>query len=146
MAFVVWAKYDFCFVGMGFPEVRSWGMEANGVGSKRILESADQAKSPHRILVRSLLKSRNQLREKYRALRAECKRWRNQAAAVERSRSTWRERALAQAARAQEDQAARADLESQLHQLREQAEQQEKESAALRARWAAREGAEKKGP
>ena len=65
-------------------------MEANGVGSKRILESADQAKSPRRILVRSLLKSRNKLREKYRELRAECKRWRNQAAAVERSRSTWR--------------------------------------------------------
>ena len=38
MTFVVWAYYDFCFVGMGFPEVRSLGMEANGVGSKRILE------------------------------------------------------------------------------------------------------------
>ena len=80
-------------------------MEANGVGSKRILESADQAKSPRRILVRSLLKSRNKLREKYRELRAECKRWRNQAAAVERSRSTWRERALAHEASAQEDRA-----------------------------------------
>ena len=90
MAFVVWAKCGFCFVRMGFPEVGSLGMEANGVGSKRILESADQAKSPRRILVRSLLKSRNKLREKYRELRAECKRWRNQAAAVERSRSTWR--------------------------------------------------------
>ena len=90
MAFGALSKYDFCFVGMGFPEVGSLGMEANGVGSKRILESADQAKSPRRILVRSLLKSRNKLREKYRELRAECKRWRNQAAAVERSRSTWR--------------------------------------------------------
>ncbi|MGD0040394.1 MAG: hypothetical protein ABSE84_08285 [Isosphaeraceae bacterium] len=145
MAFVVWAKYDFCFVGMGFPEVGSLGMEANGVGSKRILESADQAKSPRRILVRSLLKSRNKLREKYRELRAECKRWRNQAAAVERSRSTWRERALAHEARAQEDQAARANLESQLRQLREQSEQREVESAELRARLAALEGAEKKG-
>ena len=67
-------------------------MEANAVGPKRILKSTDEAKSPHRILVRSLLKSRNKLREKYRELRAECKRWRNQAAAVERSRSTWRER------------------------------------------------------
>ena len=38
MTFVVWAYYDFCFVGMGFPEVRSLGMEANGVGSKRILD------------------------------------------------------------------------------------------------------------
>ena len=80
-------------------------MEANAVGPKRILKSTDEAKSPHRILVRSLLKSRNKLREKYRELRAECKRWRNQAAAVERSRSTWRERALAHEARAQEDQA-----------------------------------------
>ena len=92
MAFGALSKYDFCFVGMGFPEVGSLGMEANGVGSKRILESADQAKSPRRILVRSLLKSRNKLREEYRELRAECKRWRNQAAAVERSRSTWRKR------------------------------------------------------
>ena len=145
MAFVVWAKCGFCFVRMGFPEVGSLGMEANGVGSKRILESADQAKSPRRILVRSLLKSRNKLREKYRELRAECKRWRNQAAAVERSRSTWRKRALAHEARAQEDQAARANLESQLRQLREQSEQREVESAELRARLAALEGAEKKG-
>ena len=79
-------------------------MEVNAVGPKRILKSTDEAKSPHRILVRSLLKSRNKLREKYRELRAECKRWRNQAAAVERSRSTWRKRTLAHEARAQEDQ------------------------------------------
>ena len=145
MAFGALSKYDFCFVGMGFPEVGSLGMEANGVGSKRILESADQAKSPRRILVRSLLKSRNKLREKYRELRAECKRWRNQAAAVERSRSTWRERALAHEASAQEDRAARAKLESQLQQLREQSERREVESAELCARLAALEGAEKKG-
>ena len=145
MAFRALSKYDFCFVGMGFPEVGSLGMEANGVGSKRILESADQAKSPRRILVRSLLKSRNKLREKYRELRAECKRWRNQAAAVERSRSTWRERALAHEASAQEDRAARAKLESQLQQLREQSERREVESAELRARLAALQGAEKKG-
>ena len=144
MAFGALSKYDFCFVGMGFPEVGSLGMEANGVGSKRILESADQAKSPRRILVRSLLKSRNKLREKYRELRAECKRWRNQAAAVERSRSTWRERTLAHEASAQEDRAARAKLESQLQQLREQSERREVESAELRARLAALEGAEKK--
>ena len=110
-------------------------MEANAVGPKRILESTDEAKSPHRILVRSLLKSRNKLREKYRGLRAECKRWRNQAAAVERSRSTWRKCALAHEARAQEDQAARANLESQLRQLREQSEQREVESAELRMDW-----------
>ena len=64
-------------------------MDANGTGSTRILQHAEEAKSPRRILVRSLLKSRNKLRAKYRELRAECKRWRNQAAAVERSRSTW---------------------------------------------------------
>src|SRR5271157_1924060 len=34
MAFRALSKYDFCFVGMGFPEVGSLGMEANGVGSK----------------------------------------------------------------------------------------------------------------
>ena len=120
-------------------------MEANGVGSKRILESADQAKSPRRILVRSLLKSRNKLREKYRELRAECKRWRNQAAAVERSRSTWRKRALAHEAIAQEDRAARAKLESQLQQLREQSERREVESAELRRDWPPWKGRKKKG-
>src|SRR5271157_6050607 len=135
----------FLFRSDGVSEARSSGMEANAVGPKRILESTDEAKSPHRILVRSLLKSRNKLREKYRGLRAECKRWRNQAAAVERSRSTWRERALAHEARAREDQAARANLESQLRQLREQSAQREVESAELRARLAALEGAEKKG-
>src|SRR5271157_4504972 len=31
MAFRALSKYDFCFVGMGFPEVGSLGMEANGV-------------------------------------------------------------------------------------------------------------------
>jgi hypothetical protein len=145
MAFGALAEYDFCFVGMTFPEVRSSGMEANAVGSKRILESPEEAKSPRRILVRSLLKSRNKLRAKYRELRAQCKRWRNQAAAVERSRGTWRQRAMAQEARAREDQAARAVVESQLQQLREQSERREAESAELRARLTALEGSEKKG-
>ena len=36
MALRALSKYDFCFVGMEFPEVGSLGMEANGVGSKRI--------------------------------------------------------------------------------------------------------------
>src|SRR5208282_1042930 len=145
MAFGALAEYDFCFVGMTFPEVRSSGMEANAVGSKRILESPEEAKSPRRILVRSLLKSRNKLRAKYRELRVQCKRWRNQAAAVERSRGTWRQRAMAQEARAREDQAARAVVESQLQQLREQSERREAESAELRARLTALEGSEKKG-
>lgn len=48
-------------------------MEAIAARSRRILESPDEAKSPQRILVRSLLKSRNKLRVKYRELRAECK-------------------------------------------------------------------------
>lgn len=69
-------------------------MEATAADAKRILECVEEAKSPHRILVRSLLKSRNALRVKYRELRAECKRWRNQAAAVAGSRDAWRERAL----------------------------------------------------
>src|SRR5271157_2718609 len=63
----------FLFRSDGVSEARSSGMEANAVGPKRILESTDEAKSPHRILVRSLLKSRNKLPEKYRGLRAECK-------------------------------------------------------------------------
>jgi len=69
-------------------------MEATASGAKRILECVEEAKSPQRILVRSLLKSRNSLRVKYRELRAECKRWRNQAAAVAKSRDAWRHRAL----------------------------------------------------
>ena len=46
MAFGALSKYDFCFVGMGFPEVGSLGMEANGVGSKRILESTIRRSLP----------------------------------------------------------------------------------------------------
>lgn len=120
-------------------------MDAATVGTKRILQDVEEAKSPHRMLVRSLLNSRNKLRAKYRELRAECKRWRNQASAVERSRSTWRERALAQEASAQEDRAARVAVESQLQQCREQSAQREVELIELRARLAALEGAEKKG-
>jgi chromosome segregation ATPase len=120
-------------------------MEAKTVEPTRILQRAEEAKSPQRILVRSLLKSRNTLRAKYRKLRAECKRWRNQAAAVERSRSTWRHRARVSEARAQEEQAARAAVASQLHQLREQAEQRDAELAQARTRLTALEGAEKRG-
>ena len=119
-------------------------MEAAAVGTKRLLQNIEEASSPHRILLRSLLKSRNKLRAKYRELRAECKRWRNQAAAVERSRSTWRERALAQEASAGEDRAARTALELDWQLLREQSERREAELAELRLRLAALE-AEKKG-
>ena len=118
-------------------------MDAATVKTKRILQDVEEAKSPDRILLRSLLKSRNKLRAKYRELRAECKRWRNQATAVERSRSTWHERALAQEASAQEDRAARAAAESQLQHFREQSEQREVELIELRERLAALEGAEK---
>ncbi len=48
-------------------------MEAEAVESKRILECPDEAKSPQRILVRSLLESRNKLRAKCRELRADCR-------------------------------------------------------------------------
>jgi hypothetical protein len=88
------------------------GMEAIASRSKGLLECVEEAKSPHRILVRSLLKSRNTLRAKYRDLRAECKRWRNQAAAVEKSRAAWRHRALATAAALRDERAGRAALES----------------------------------
>jgi hypothetical protein len=120
-------------------------MEANETGSTRTLQCPEEAKSPQRILVRSLLKSRNKLRAKYRELRAECKRWRNQAAAVERSRITWRERALTGEATAEKEHAERVAVESQLQQVREQSERHEAELAALRAQLAAPEGAEKRG-
>lgn len=121
-------------------------MEARTAEPKRILEDIDEAKSPHRILVRSLLNSRNKLRAKYRKLRADCKRWRNQAAAVERSRSQWHERAEANEALAREAQAAREAVTIELQDLREQAEQRAVELTELRAQLTAREGAEKKGP
>jgi hypothetical protein len=130
---------------MTFEESWSLGMEANALGSKRILQCAEEAKSPQRILVRSLLKSRNQLRAKYRALRVECKRWRNQAAAVERSRLTWRERAQTGEVTAEIERAQRVAVESQLQQLREQSAEREAELASLRAQLAAPEGAEKRG-
>jgi len=40
-------------------------MEAAVVGTKRVLRNVEEAKSPHRILLRSLLKSRNKLRARY---------------------------------------------------------------------------------
>lgn len=120
-------------------------MEAESVATKRILQDVEEAKTPGRILLRSLLKSRNKLRAKYRQLRAECKRWRNQSAAVERSRSTWRERAMTQEASLREEHAARVTLEAQLQLLLGQAQQREEELTELRTQLAALEGAEKKG-
>jgi hypothetical protein len=120
-------------------------MEAQAVGTKRLLQNVDEAQSPHRILLPSLLRSRNKLRAKYRELRAECKRWRNQAAAVERSRSRWHQRALTGEATAQRERAERVAVESQMQQLREQSQQREAELAALRAQVADSEGAKKKG-
>lgn len=119
-------------------------MEAQEVGTKRILQSVDEAQSPHRILLPSLLRSRNKLRAKYRELRAECKRWRNQAAAVERSRNSWHQRALTGEATAQQERAERVAVESQLQQLRAQSEGRETELAAFRAQLAAPERAEKR--
>jgi chromosome segregation ATPase len=120
-------------------------MEAQAVGTKRLLQHVEDAQTPHRILLPSLLRSRNQLRAKYRALRAECKRWRNQAAAVERSRSRWHQRALIGEATAQREQVERVAVESQIQQLREQSQQREAELAALCAQLADSEGAKKKG-
>lgn len=120
-------------------------MEAIANRPKRILERAEDAKSPHRILLPSLLKSRNKLRAKYRELRADCKRWRNQVAAVERSRTSWRELAETGEATAQREKAERVALESQLQQIREQSQEREAELSALRAQLAASEEAEKKG-
>jgi hypothetical protein len=121
------------------------GMEASASGSKRILECAEEAKSPQRILVRSLLKSRNQLRAKYRELRAECKRWRNQAAAVEKSRAAWRRRAEATAVALRDEQAERAALEAQLQEVRQRSAARDVESAASRAQETVPDGAEKRG-
>jgi hypothetical protein len=123
----------------------SLGMEAKTEEPKRILQDIDEAKSPQRILVRSLLKSRNKLRAKYRELRTECKRWRNQAAAEERSRSQWRERAKANEATAREERAAREAVAVRLQEVRAQAEQRAVELAELRGQLAAREGSKKKG-
>jgi hypothetical protein len=69
-------------------------MEATAA-AKRVRECVDEAKSPQRILVRSLLKSRNALRLKYREPRVECKRCRDRAAAVAKWRDARRRRALA---------------------------------------------------
>lgn len=120
-------------------------MEAKAEEPKRILEDIDEAKSPHRILVRSLLKSRNRLRAKYRQLRTQCKRWPNQAAAVERSRSQWRQRAQDNQAKAQEDRTALQAATAELQELGQQAEQQALELTELRAQLAAQQRAEKKG-
>lgn len=121
------------------------GMEAKTEEPKRILQDIDEAKSPRRILVRSLLKSRNTLRAKYRALRGECKRWRNQVAAVERSRSQWRERAQAHEAKAREERAAREAVTAELQAFRQQAEPHAVELTVGRAHLTDREQAEKKG-
>jgi 2-succinyl-5-enolpyruvyl-6-hydroxy-3-cyclohexene-1-carboxylate synthase len=120
-------------------------MEATTLGSRRILECAEEAKSPQRILVRSLLKSRNKLRAKYRDLRAECKRWRNQVAAVEKSRSAWCRRALTAEAALQNEQAERAMLQAQEQKLRESSTAPDAALAGSPTRPTALERAEKKG-
>jgi predicted nucleic acid-binding Zn-ribbon protein len=120
-------------------------MEATAAQSRRVLESPEEAKSPQRILVRSLLKSRNKLRAKYREVRSECKRWRNQAAAVEKSRSAWRQRALAGEMALQHDQAERAALQAQVQELRESSVGREAASDSLHPLPADPRGTEKKG-
>lgn len=117
-------------------------MEATASGAKRILECVEEAKSPHRILVRSLLKSRNSLRVKYRELRAECKRWRNQAAAVTKSRDAWRRRALTGEVALRDQRASRAALEARPP---EPSAASPAEPAATRIRPPDPEGVEKRG-
>jgi hypothetical protein len=119
-------------------------MEATASGAKRILECVEEAKSPQRILVRSLLKSRNALRAKYRELRAECKRWRNQATAVAKSRDAWRRRALAGEAALHDQRAGRAALEARMPRPSEPSTAPA-EPATAGARPADPEGGEKRG-
>jgi hypothetical protein len=119
-------------------------MEATVSGAKRILECVEEAKSPQRILVRSLLKSRNALRAKYRELRAECKRWRNQAAAVAKSRDAWRRRARVGEAALREERAGCAALEARLPRPSEPSTDPT-EPATAGARPADPEGGEKRG-
>jgi len=117
-------------------------MEATASAARRSLECVEEAKSPHRILVRSLLQSRNALRAKYRELRAECKRWRNQAAAVAKSRDAWRRRALAGEAALRDPHAGRAALAARAP---EPSAASPAEPAAARARPPDPEGVEKRG-
>jgi hypothetical protein len=120
-------------------------MEAAASEAKRILECVEEAKSPRRILVRSLLKSRNALRAKYRELRAECKRWRNQAAAVAKSRDAWRRRALAGEAALRDERAGRPAPEARAPGPPEPSADPAAEPADPRARSADPEGVEKRG-
>lgn len=120
-------------------------MEATASATKGILECVEEAKSPRRILVRSLLKSRNTLRAKYRELRAECKRWRNQAAAVERSRAAWRRRALAAEAGLPDERVGQAAPESRSQESLEPAATPAAESASCPTPQLVSGGAVKKG-
>ena len=117
------------------------GREAEAMGASPILEHAEDAKTPHRILVRSLLSSRNKLRAKYRELRKDCKRLRNQVAAGERSRDRWRERARAQEAKTCGAEATPAITPTPSPGLPERREQAGSESALQTAP----HGAEKRG-
>jgi len=115
------------------------------MGASPILEHAEDAKTPHRILVRSLLRSRNKLRAKYREIQRDCKRLRNQVAAVERSRDMWRERARAKEAKTCSAEATQSIVESQSQELPERSEQPGHEFAQLSAPLTAPPGTEKRG-
>ena len=116
------------------------------MGASPILEHPEDAKTPHRILVRSLLTSRNKLRAKYRKLQQDCKRLRNQVAAVERSRDMWRKRARAKKeATTCSAEATQSIVESQSQELPERSEQRGHEFAQLSAPLTAPHGTEKRG-
>src|SRR5262249_42002736 len=87
-------------------------MEATASGAKRILECIEEAKSPQRILVRSLLKSRNALRAKYRHRGGEGKRGRTGPAAGAKPGAAGRRRPLAEGAPRRDRRARRAALEA----------------------------------
>ena len=69
-----------------------------------VIETEDVStfKSPERILVRSLRRSRDKWKAKYVAIKTEIKRYKNQASDARRSREQWKNKFLAPEARVQE--------------------------------------------
>lgn len=71
-------------------------------------------KSPVRVLVRSFRISRDKWKSKYMTLKAQIKRFRNQAADARRSRETWKAKARNLAATTQRLQSEVAELQTRL--------------------------------
>ena len=81
-------------------------------------ERRPEYKSPKRVQVWFLFKSRCRLRRKYRRLKAEQKRLRNRVHEVTRSRQKWRQDAERLGQQAQRLEAENALLRDQLHRLK----------------------------